>query len=116
MALGSPWMYKTGFRTTDGLGVYTGVLLALTSWCLFLIARAALRDREAACERWMLALSAVGSFPALARPETTAAAATVLLGYVLFFRLRLVPGRLNHVLWHCSVFVGQLGFVVYTVP
>ncbi len=129
MSLGSPWLYATGVGT-GGLGVYVGVLFACTAWCLFLLLRAAFRDQDTAtCERWIMLLSAIGNYPALARPTTAAATVTILGGYIVFYRLRFPESvfpaargkaSASHALWHCVVFAGQLVFVNstnhYTAP
>ena len=119
MSFGSPWLYATGIGT-EYSGLYTGTLFACTAWCLFLLAEAAVLDQETArAERWILVLSAIGNFPALARPSTAVATATILAGYIVFYRLQFPSPVIGHALWHCAVFAGQLGFIAassYTAP
>lgn len=111
MSIGSPALYTTGIGT-EGLQAYMGILFTCMSWCLFLLIKSALNDcASLSCaERWIMVLSAIGNYPALARPATAAATATILAGYVVFFRLRLLGDVASHALWHCAVFAGQLGF------
>ncbi len=119
MSLGSPYIYAKGYGM-NGLETYTAALFALMLWCHFLIAKATLKDQEATCERWIIALSALGNIPSLAHPTTATAAATILAGYVIFYRLCfpdcIIPMAngtpvSSHVLWHWAVFAGQMGYV-----
>lgn len=126
MSLGSPWLYITAIGV-QGLGIYTTVLFTCMAWCLWCLAQCVLRDKRETPERWIMVLSAIGNYPALTRRTTAVASVTILIGYVLFYRLRFperfIPatrGRISvsHALWHCAVFIGQLGFIssTYTEP
>ena len=121
MSLGAPWLYASGYGE-DGLEIYTVILFSLMTLCLLLLAKATILDQEPS-QHWILVLSAVGNYPSLAHPTATAAALVILTGYIFFYRLRLpdrflpsATGKLwsSHVLWHCAVFAGQLGFVYTT--
>jgi predicted membrane channel-forming protein YqfA (hemolysin III family) len=123
MSFGSPWLYVIAYGT-EGLAIYMSVLFSLTTTCLLMLVRATFRNEMATCEHWIVALAMVGNYPALHRPITTLATATAFVAYFVFYRLHFperfmqagyADGKIwnSHVLWHCSVFVSQLCFVVY---
>jgi predicted membrane channel-forming protein YqfA (hemolysin III family) len=122
MSIGSPHLYKLAYGT-DGLEQYTAVLYLLTVICLTLLVRSTLcHEVSTTCEPWIIVLAAVGNYPTLRLPTATVGMVTVLAAYILFKNLhfpeRLFPhypstGKIwhSHVLWHCSVFAGQLCYV-----
>ena len=120
MSIGAPYLYVLAFGT-DGLGVYTAVLVSLTMLCFIILAKDTLCFEVTTCEHWIMVLAAFGNYPAIRLPAAQAAVAIILSAYVLFRILRL-PERLllssaagkiwhSHVFWHCAVLASQLFYV-----
>ena len=124
MSIGSPYLYTIAFGT-DGLEVYTAVLVSLVALCFILIAKDTICFEVATCEHWIMVLFVFGNYPAIKLPEAQAAVAIIVSAYVLFRCLHLpecilsstttttAAGKIwhSHVLWHCAVLASQLCYV-----
>ena len=120
MSFGSPYLYFLAYGT-DGLEVYTGVLVLVTVVCLALITKDTLYSKVSTHESCIIVLFVVGNYPAAKLPAAQMAVAIVISAYILFRCMRL-PERLlsepaagkiwhSHVFWHLSVLASQLCYI-----